>query len=291
MTWTTRILAILNVIAAIVLFWAAGKAAYQRTAWNKFMEERAAKFRDGTTTQDWVKGLDPQKLGQLLDGMSLTEELLNRIPEPDRAKLRAMEERAKGQAQAAKAAGNPVKPRYRSESEEREALAKGAMGEKGLDDPGVLLTEPANIKEMKQRLGPAGYARLIREAILLNKPKIFAEERELTEKLASLLRQREQYQLDIIKLTEDQTRLEARLATEKDLLARTEFENKARRSEITQLYAEVEEAMHARDVALGRETDMRRQLDEVKGRIDKLSERNGQIEKLLLEKEGVTKKE
>lgn len=293
MTWTARILAILNVIAAIVLFYAAGRCAYQRAAWTKFLEERAAKYRDGMPTADWLKGTEDAKLAKLLDNMAITPALLEKLPQADRTKLERLEQQAKAQNDALKArgAGQNVPHRYRSESEQRLALGKSALPDKGLEDPGTLLLDQAGIKEMREKLGPAGFIRLIREAILLNKPKIFAEERDLAEKLASLLRTRENYTKDIERFNEEITRLEARLKDERGLREKLDFENKARRDEITQLYAEVEEALHARDVAQAHETDMRRQLAEVQDRIAKLSAKNAELESVLLQKEGVTKKD
>lgn len=290
MTWTTRILAILNIIAIGVLFYAAGRSAYQRAAWTQFLEERAKKYRDGQTTQAWLASLNSEQMGKLLDRMEVTPLLLSRLPEADRAKIEALERAKKNQYEALKARGDKPPYRYKSESEQRQQLAKLAVNDNELDsNPGKLLTVGGDMDKMQEALGPAGFLRLVREAIALNKPKLLAEEQRLVEAKASLLRQKENFEKDIAKFTEEIARLEARLKDERDLRERMETENRARRSEITQLYAEIEEAMHARDVALGREQDMRRQLAEIQDRIGKTTARIVGLEKAIEAKENATK--
>lgn len=290
MTWTTRILAILNIIAAFVLFYAAGRAAYQRHEWSQTLANRARQYRDGLPTEEWLGKIGNDQLGALLDRMEVTPALLARLPDSDRARIEPLERRARSNFEARKNRGDNPAPRYRSEDEQRQSIGKLTADDKVMNDPGqLLLSDQGTLKELRDRLGPAGFTRLIREAIVLNRPKILARQLDLAAKLSSILRQVETYQKDIASFDEQIARFNDRLKDEQALKDKLTFENKARRDEITQLHAEVEEALHARDVAQGRESDMRRQLAEVQDRINKLTEKNNQLEKLIETREAVTK--
>lgn len=283
MTWTTRILALLNIIAAGVLFYAAGRCYYQRQVWNQFIQA-GEKLRDGDkTTADWIKSLSDTDLAALVERVQITDQLLDRLSPSDRAKVERYEQNKQRDEAARRGRGDNVPYRPKSEDQVRMGLSRLRYNPEAPknDDAGKLLLEREGLEQLAKDLGPAGFTRLLREAILMNHPKLASEERELSERKAALVRVKEQYLADIAIITEETKRLQERLEAEVVLRDRTQFENAERRREITQLLAEIEESLHARDVALGRENDARRQLEEVQNRIQKLLEDNDRMEQML----------
>ncbi len=283
MTWTTRILALLNIVAAIVLVYASGRAYYQRQVWNQFVEA-GEKLRDGgKTTAEWIQSLSDADLAALVERVQITEQLMERLPPADRAKVERLEQNKQRDESARRGRGDQVPHRPRSEGQVRMGLSRLRYNPEAPknDDPGKLLLDREGLDQLAKDLGPGGFTRLLREAILMNHPKLASEERELMERKAALVRVKEQYLADIAVITEESKRLQERLEAEVLLRDRTLFENTERRREITQLLAEIEEALHARDVAIGRENDARRQLEEVQGRIEKLLDDNERLEQML----------
>lgn len=280
MTWTTRILAILNVLATFVLFYAAAQSYSARNAWAQRLEQRRAQ-RDGLATEAWLAKLPDAQLDALGDRIQLTPELIARVPPEIQEKLRALEAR--------KQAAGIRTHRALSDTQQRSALGHLTFDPKDPKaDPGLLRLGKAEIADLAKDLGPAGFTRLIREAILIHKPRLMAEARELAETKASLLRLRASIQVDIEKLKADVELLTDRRRAEEFLRERLAYENVERRRELSRLYAELEEAQHAADVAAGREADALNQLEEVRNRIARLEELNRSLEQRLTQVETAT---
>src|SRR5262245_560146 len=87
MTWTTRIIAILNIIAAGFLFYYFGKSAYKRADYANDLKQ-LRETRDGLSTIEWyTTKLTPEQRLKLVDSMVLTDDLLERLPEEERKAL------------------------------------------------------------------------------------------------------------------------------------------------------------------------------------------------------------
>lgn len=280
MTWTTRILAILNVLAAFVLFYAAARSATARHAWAERLKN-LRELRDGLTTETWLAKLPDAQLDAAAERIQLTPELIARMPAAIQDKLRVLEAR--------KQAAGLRRHRVLSDTQQRAALGHLTFDPKDPKaDPGLLRLDKGEIRELAKDLGPAGFTRLIREAILVHKPRLQAEARELAETKASLLRLRNSIQADIEKLKADVELLTDRRRAEEFLRERLSYENVERRRELSRLYAELEEAQHAADVAAGREADALNQLEETRSRISNLEELNRSLEQRLLQMESAT---
>jgi hypothetical protein len=280
MTWTTRILAILNVLAALVLLYAAAQSATARNAWAERLKN-LRELRDGLATETWLAKLPDAQLDAAAERIQLTPELIARVPPAVQDKLRVLEAR--------KQAAGLRRHRLMSEAQQRAALGHLTFDPKDPKaDPGLLRLDKGEIRELAKDLGPAGFTRLIREAILIHKPRLQAEARELAETKASLLRLRNSIQADIEKLRADIELLTDRRRAEEFLRERLAYENVERRRELSRLYAELEEAQHAADVAAGREADALNQLEETRNRISNLEELNRSLEQRLLQMESAT---
>lgn len=280
MTWTTRILAILNVLAAFVLFYAAAQSATARNAWAERLKN-LRELRDGLPTEAWLAKLPDAQLDAAAERIQLTPELIARVPPAIQDKLRALEAR--------KQAAGLRRHRVLSDAQQRAALGHLTFDPRDSKaDPGLLRLDKGEIRELAKDLGPAGFTRLIREAILVHKPRLQAEARELAETKASLLRLRNSIQADIEKLKADVELLTDRRRAEEFLRERLAYENVERRRELSRLYAELEEAQHAADVAAGREADALNQLEETRSRISNLEELNRSLEQRLLQMESAT---
>ncbi len=280
MTWTTRILAILNVLAAFVLFYAAAQSYTARNAWARHLELLRER-RDGVSTGKWFEKLPDAQLNLLADRIELTPELIERMPAGIQEKLKSLEARK----QAAGIRG------YRQKSELQQRTEAGRVTYDPRDpraDPGKLRLNQGEIADLARDLGPVGFTHLIREAILLSKPKLIAQERELAETKASLLRLRARINDDIERLRADVEHLNNRRAAEEFLRDRLTYENTERRRELSRLYVELEEAQHAADVALGREADAWNQLAEVGARSASREQPNRALEERLVQTESAT---
>ncbi|HMP17490.1 MAG TPA: hypothetical protein PKD72_10735, partial [Gemmatales bacterium] len=115
--------------------------------------------------------------------------------------------------------------------------------------------EDPDVAGWARKLGPEGFTKLVRAAIQQHYPMLDLDTRSAATHLYSA-RQR----LALAK--EDQARIKAEVETlslnrdvERELLRQAEFENVERRREITKLEADVEEALGALNLALGRELD------------------------------------
>jgi hypothetical protein len=271
MTWTTRILSILNVLAVFALFWLAAQSWYLRNLTSQALKAQE-QLRDGIPTEDWFQMLTPDQRTALVDKIKIDDQLISRLSQADRDALK-IRDRAKEDSDAAdKSRGQ--KPPHRSEfdQEQRREMAMTAGGYHLDFDPKNNPTNLAGVqvspmREVALRLGPAGFRRLVQEAIRLHQPRLAAEERDLIDRKASLLRIKAEYERDIEKLKEQIAALSERADAERAIRDRALHENTERRRELATLYTELEEAILAREVALGLEMDARRQLEEIQERM------------------------
>ncbi len=72
---------------------------------------------------------------------------------------------------------------------------------------------------------------------------------------------------------------------EKELLRQAEYENLERRREITKLEADVEEALSALTLALGREADKKRTFEEIKQKTTKAADDSDKLVNAIKSKE------
>lgn len=133
--------------------------------------------------------------------------------------------------------------------------------------------------------GPADYRRVLNEFIKLRTPELRGEEQRLAEEKNTLLQIGRQYDARIARLREeisrfvtDEGRPEEMLAKERDILERLNVENQARRLELASLYAELEEAVAARELAEGTLADFKRRRDAIREKASVLVAENLELE-------------
>ena len=131
--------------------------------------------------------------------------------------------------------------------------------------PGKLLNiEDPEVAAWARKLGPGGFARLVRAAIQQQYPLLELDTREAAAKLYFARNRLADAKIQQAKVKTEVDDLTKRRDVEKELLRQAEFENLERRREITKLEADIEDAMSALTLALGREADKKRIFEEIK---------------------------
>lgn len=152
MTWTTRIIAGLNVLVAGLLFWYVGLSAYKRSEYANNLR-MLKETRDGWTTTElftrkmgdttqpadkrktWYEQLSEEDRKKLVDSIVISEDLLAKLPEADAQALRRLQEQKEGEIRRLEAenknlpAGRrPTKIPHREESDiaRRDAILRMA---------------------------------------------------------------------------------------------------------------------------------------------------------------------
>lgn len=273
MTIAQIVLASLNIIAAIAMFYLAGQSAYARAAWTA--EVRGLeRLRDGTQTSDLLKDLKLAELDMVKGKIVVDESTFYNLDPADR---RAMLNKLLGEGDG---------DRYKSDEGIRQEIASlfwntgqrtlvkkdgENKSHKAINDEAyqkanpptrLNLTDP-EVASWAKKLGPANFSKLVRAAILQQYPQLELDTREAASKLyfsrarlAEAVKEQAKVKLEVEELTK-------RRDVEKELLRQAEFENLERRREITKLEADVEEALAALTVALGREADKKRLYEEI----------------------------
>jgi chromosome segregation ATPase len=259
-SWPTIILGFLNIIAAGLMMSLAAKCFYARVGWNRHLAD-GLRVRDGLIRAGEMAGIDDE-----------TEKLLEGLSEEGRNKALAYksliaQRRAAAEEHFGKIKNSPTKllvPRT----------------------PGDELTKEG--EQLMKNLGPRDYAKLMHNHYLLRHPELRAEEQQLAEEKASLLARRESYKREIGLLTLEIERLKERLQAEKNVTQAQIVENEERRKELSNLYAELEEAIAVRALAEGRLKDMEEHLARTRRRFAELRKQSDELEKSIRDQEGIT---
>lgn len=286
MTITQIILASLNILVAIGMFYLAGQSAYARAAWTAHVRG-LERLRDGVATADWLKELKGNELEILKGRIVVNESTFMTLTPADRQSI------------LSKLTGSSENERVKSDEAIREEIASlfWSTGQRTLvkkdgekktytviDDaqkitpPSKLLNpDDAEVQAWAAKLGPAGFTKLVRAAIQQQIPNIELDAREAMAKLyfarSRLADAREQQ----VKVKAEVDELNKRRDVERELLRQAEFENLERRREITKLEADIEEAMAALTVALGREADKKRLFDEIQQKTTQTSSESDKL--------------
>jgi chromosome segregation ATPase len=266
-SWPTIILGILNIIAAGFLMVLTIKDFHNRYAWTQHIA-------DGNRI---VNGL--VQTGEIEDGDDETRKLIEGDPklgleplsEDARKKLDAMNVKSLfGKRRAA--AQLRVEPFQDKGSELRSA------GEGQEEKP---------IDKLRKALGPKDLQKLLQNHYMLRHPELRAEEQQLAEKKATALALKETYTKQIAQLDIDINRLTERLDAEKKVTAQQEQENEERKKELSNLYAELEEALASRALAEGRLKDLQDHLELTRRRYKELKDQTDKLEERIRKTEGV----
>jgi hypothetical protein len=294
MTIFTKILAVLNLLAAGVLVVFAVMAFTARIAWNRVLAEHQRALQGTLTASDALAQLTPEqrtRVAQYLSdparrhgaGGALAAPLLEdkmKLLSPEAQQLLAkmgpdqfsavLQELVRGR-------GAELAQRYPNNPAIQELVS--------LSENGQLLSPAA--QQLTQQFGPDDVKRLIQEANRYQTPQLTGEERRLAATRASLLHMKYVYDTQIAEMNADIARYAERLKMETALLTKVQGENTARLRELAALYAELEEMMAARNQAENREKDMRDLLAETRQRYFELARENQALRDRLLREEGI----
>jgi hypothetical protein len=267
MSLLTKILAGLNIIVAGVLVFLAGRCYYARHEWTKHLE-MLVRVRDGTAATD--------ELLDRLKGMKPTEH------------ERLMERVASDYARRKKAGDLMFLDRDKAAGKDDEKpdqmdRIEAANAAAALE----LLKDEVKNNQFAQELGLDNYRRLIAEYAKLQQPKLRAQEQRLAAEKSRLLTIRRNFQRDVAELNAKINVLKERIEAEKALTTAATTENLERQKELAQLYTEVEEWWAARNLAQGRERDIKDLLARTKARFEELTKLNQTLAAEIRKLEGV----
>lgn len=275
MTITQIILASLNILVAGGMFYLAGQSAYARAAWTAHVRG-LERNRDGVQLADWLNEL-PQAQKQILK---------SRIS-VDANTFMALDPESRVIAVSTLSGGETDNERMKSEEGIRQEIANlfWSTGERTLvkkdgdkrtftviedaeaqkKTPPKMLLNPKDPEVIKwaQKLGPAGFTKLVRAAIQQQYPQLALDTREAAAKLYFARSRLADAQAVQARVKLDVDELAKRREVEKELLRQAEFENLEKRREITKLEADIEEALAGLTLALGREADKKRLYEEI----------------------------
>lgn len=280
MTITQIVLASLNIIAAGVMLWFASQAAYAREHWVHRVRDYE-QMRDGQATGDWLANLNQQQLQILRGKIVIDESVIAALKPEDRDKIRRELSRgSEAEGSKSDAAIRQEMAKLFWNTGQHARFEVGADGKKvfkeAVDDqayqqqnPPMKLIQGNDLDTLARFIGPAGYTALIRQAILQQYPRLALDEREALNSVYDARRRLADLNSQITKTKAEVDLLTQRRDVEKGLLQQAQQENVERRREITRLQADVEEGMGALTVALGRQADKKRQLDEIQQQITK----------------------
>lgn len=298
MTITQIVLASLNILVAILMFYLAGQSAYARAAW--IAQVRGLeKYRDGWSTGEWLKDLKGPE-HQALQGRIFVDEstFLGMDPAVRQdllGKLRAAGESPQHRARSDEGIRSEIASLFWSTGQ-RAQVAKDGDARKFtvVNDPAAqektppdrLFLDDPEVAVWAKKLGPVGFNKLVHAALQQQYPQLEMQVREAAAKVYFSRLRLAEANLDKAKLKEEVEELGKRRDVEKELLRQAEFENLERRREITRLEADVEEAMAALTLALGREADKLRLAEEVKQKSKKAIDDSEKLVSDIKTKEG-----
>lgn len=278
MTIAQIVLASLNIVVAIAMFYLAGQSAYARAAWTAQVRG-LERLRDGTQTVDWLKDLKANELDILKGRIQVDESTFMTLDPADRKVMlnkllgdsdndRAKSDEGIRQEVASLFWNTGQRTLVKKDGEKRTYSVINDENAQKANPPGKLLKlDDPEIATWAKKLGPAGFTKLVRAAIQQQYPLLGLDTREAAAKLyfsRSRLAEAKQQQASVKTEVEE---LGKRLDVERELLRQANFENLERRREITKLEADVEEALAGLTLALGREADKKRLYDEIQQKI------------------------
>ncbi len=294
MTITQIVLASLNIIAAGVLLWLASMSAYARTAWTQYIRG-LERQRDGIATGSWLKDLNDNQLDVLRGRVTIDRSVVENLDPALRTRIinqlggdsqegdgklksdhAVRQELARlfwwntGQRLVVEKQGDKSEVKLLDDREFQQNNPPTKLFE--VADPGNAVLKDEGIRKLAAYIGPEGFAQILRIAIRQQYPRLELDEREGLRKLYFARRQLAELNTQIAKVQAEVKDLTERRDFEKTLLQQSETENQERRREITRLQADVEEALVAYTLALGREADKKREQQTIQQRSSEVAQ-------------------
>lgn len=297
MTIAQIVLASLNILVAIAMFYLAGQSAYARAAWTAHIRG-LERNRDGVQVANWLNELPVAQKNILKSRISV-----------DANTFMALDPEARAEAIRTLKGDDSDSDRMKSEEGIRQEIAslfwttgerttvkkdgdkktytviEDAEAQKKTPAAKLLKPDDPEVAAWARKLGPAGFTKLVRAAIQQQYPRLELDTREAGAKLyfararlADAVAQQKRVQTEVEELTK-------RRDVEKELLRQAEFENLEKRREITKLEADIEEALAGLTLALGREADKKRLFEEIQQKTTQTAENNEKLVDSIKNKE------
>lgn len=289
MTIAQIILASLNIVVAILMFYLAGQSAYARAAWTAHVRG-LERNRDGIQVANWLSEL-PQAQKDILKSrinvdantfMALDPETraatLASLKGPDTDNERMKSDEGIRQEIASLFWSTGERTLAKKDGEKKTfTVIEDAEAQKRTPASKLLNPKDPEVATWAQKLGPAGFTKLVRAAIQQQYPQLELDTREAGAKLYFARARLADAQAQQSKVKADVDDLTKRRDIEKELLRQAEFENLEKRREITKLEADIEEALAGLTLALGREADKKRLFEEIQQKTAQTAENNEKL--------------
>ncbi|MFT3878168.1 MAG: hypothetical protein QM703_00740 [Gemmatales bacterium] len=289
MTIAQIVLASLNIIVAIAMFYLAGQSAYARAAWTAYVRG-LERNRDGVQVANWSNELpvaqkDILKSRISVDAntfMALDPEVraaaLASLKGPDTDQERMKSDEGIRQEIASLFWSTGERTTVKKDGEKRSfTVIDDADARKKTPPSKLLKPDDPEVAAWAQKLGPAGFTKLVRAAIQQQYPQLELETREAGAKLYFARARLADAQAQQARVKTEVEELTKRRDVEKELLRQAEFENLEKRREITKLEADIEEALAGLTLALGREADKKRLYEEIQQKTTQTAANNEKL--------------
>jgi len=240
MSLANKILAGLNILAALVLIWFAMEVASARVEWIRRIDE-STRWREGQL--------------EIFNEALAKDEVLRKLDPQKR---------------------DDIKNMYKSAHARRKAAA-GTSFDGFKTDVKRVIADSDDAKNIIKEYGPEYYRLLLRDQIVDQSPRLRDEEQTVAAKKATLVNIREDYKKQLALLEDQITQLKKDKDAEKTLTDQMLAENAQRRQELVRLYADLEEGLTARNAAQSREKDLQEQLDYMQKKLRRLAEKNQEL--------------
>ncbi len=245
MSLVTKILAIVNILAALVVIYLAKQVVAARIAWVRALDS-AAKARDGEI--------------EIFNEVLAKDEVLKKL-DPEKKKA--------------------ISDMFKSAHARRKAAAAvafdGFKSDKTKVMPPLTAGQKNEASDIMAQYGPDYYRQVIREEIQDQAPQLRDEEQRVAAQKAALVNIREDYKKQLVLLDDQITQLQKDKTNEKALTDQMLAENVQRRQELVRLYSELEEGLNSRNLAQSREKDLREQLEYMQKKLARLAEENQKV--------------
>lgn len=297
MTIAQIVLASLNILVAIAMFYLAGQSAYARAAWTAHVRG-LERIRDGVQVADWLNELPAAQKNILKSRISVDANTFMALdPEARAEAIRTLKgdetdnERMKSdegirQEIASLFWNTGERTAVKKDGDKRSyTVIEDAEAQKRTPASKLLKPDDPEVATWARKLGPAGFTKLVRAAIQQQYPRLELDTREAGAKLYFARARLADAQAQQARVKVEVEELTKRRDVEKELLRQAEFENLEKRREITKLEADIEEALAGLTLALGREADKQRLYEEIQQKTTQTEKNNEKLVDTIKSKE------
>ncbi len=284
--WHRRVLVGLNLVVGVALVILAGTVINDRQNFAKRLDE-LERIKTGQSVDQLSASLNPEQKAALVRVREPRDQRTppgpdGQIKSPERSEFEARNEIVQALAEQIDVNRKKMDEIRKQLSLTEETKDKrNLVGEFGkLVDQNQQLVSELGV-QYAGKTGAAAYRRYVEEQIQLGRFNLPFEARNLADRLQSLKLIRAELERDFQKLEVETAKLNEQLETEKKVTQQQTEQVAGRQKELVELNAEVEEALHAREISQGRARDMRLLLERTRAAYQQMTRENQELDLAL----------